>query len=155
MHTPNKAQGAYEQQQAWLKSELEESKKSGLPHVVVFQHHPLFLKDPQEPDQYENIPRERRMELLDLFARYGVRKIFAGHTHRNVIARAGDLEIIATAPVGKPLAKDGSGIRVATVTGSEILHRYYEFGMMPERLAARTVVAAAAVGGSVAGRPNQ
>jgi 3',5'-cyclic AMP phosphodiesterase CpdA len=135
IHSPAKAAGTLQEQDIWLGRELEKARESNAEHIMVFQHHPLFLKDPQEPDQYENIPRERRQPLLDLFHKFGIHKVFAGHTHKNVIARDGELEVVASGPVGKPLGKDGSGIRVVTVSGSGIEHRYYDFGTLPERLA--------------------
>jgi predicted phosphodiesterase len=73
----------------------------------------------------------RRRALLDLYHQSGVKFVFSGHTHRNVIAKDGDLEIVATGPTGKPLAKDGSGIRVVTITGTKVEHRYYDFGFLP------------------------
>jgi 3',5'-cyclic AMP phosphodiesterase CpdA len=135
MHTPKNVPGACQEQQIWLQKELEKAKGSGLQHIVLFQHHPVFLQDPEEPDRYENIPRAQRQVLLKLLLQYGVHHVFAGHTHKNIAAQAGSIEIVATGPVGKPLGKDGSGIRVAAVTDSGMEHRYYEFGMMPERLA--------------------
>jgi serine/threonine-protein phosphatase CPPED1 len=72
--------------------------------------------------------------LLELFRSSGVRRIFAGHTHKNVLAQDGQLEMVATGPVGKPLGKDGSGIRVAAVTDAGVEHRYYDFGFLPESL---------------------
>ena len=129
--SPQNAMHEYEAQDAWLKKELESAKASKQEHIIIFQHHPLFLSSAQEADQYENIPGLRRRELIDLFRKYGIRHVFAGHTHKNVLARDKDLEVTATGPVGKPLGKDGSGIRVATVTESGLSHRYHDFGMLP------------------------
>jgi len=53
---------------------------------------------------------------------------------KNGAAVDGELEVTATGPVGKPLRKDGSGIRIASVNGSNLEHRYYDFGRLPETL---------------------
>lgn len=135
---PQKAKREYEQQDAWLRKELEAAKASGARHIILFQHHPLFTKSAREPDQYENIPLDRRLPLLDLLNKYGVRYLFAGHTHRNLLAREGQLEVVATAPVGKPLGQDGSGIRVVAVSEAGLSHRYYEFGKLPDKLGSIT-----------------
>ncbi len=135
IHSSKNCPKEYRTQMAWLQTELAAAKASGAPHIVIFQHHPLFIKDPDEPDGYENLPLERRHLLLDLFRKYGVRNVFAGHTHRNVVAHAGQMEITATGPVGKPLGTDGSGIRVAVATAGGIEHRYFGFGSLPESLA--------------------
>jgi 3',5'-cyclic AMP phosphodiesterase CpdA len=134
IHSPKSARSEYQEQDAWLKKELAAAKASQLQHLLVFQHHPYFLKDAQEDDRYENIPRERRLPLLALFHEHGVRYIFAGHTHKNVAAQDGQLQVVATGPVGKPLGQDGSGIRIAAVTGAGVEHRYYDFGALPDRL---------------------
>ena len=134
IHSSKSCPVEYEAQMAWLQKELEAAKASGAPNIVIFQHHPLFLNDPDEPDGYENLPLERRHLLLNLFRKYGVRNVFAGHMHRNVIAHAGQMEIVATGPVGKPLGADGSGMRVAVATGDGIEHRYFGFGSLPESL---------------------
>jgi serine/threonine-protein phosphatase CPPED1 len=134
IHSPKSALSEYEEQDAWLKKELAAAKASSAQHIVIFQHHPCFLKDAQEADQYENIPRERRLPMLELFHSFGVRNVFSGHTHKNVVAQDGALQVVANAPVGKPLGQDGSGIRIAAVTGAGVEHRYYDFGVLPDRL---------------------
>jgi 3',5'-cyclic AMP phosphodiesterase CpdA len=131
MHSPQNALSEYDAQDRWLRRELETAKASGAPHILVFQHHPVFINDAQEPDGYENIPLARRKALLDLYRQYGVKYVFSGHTHRNVLTRDGDLEIVATGPTGKPLAKDGSGLRIVTITGNKLEHRYFDFGFLP------------------------
>jgi serine/threonine-protein phosphatase CPPED1 len=134
IHSPKSARSEYEEQDAWLKKELAAAKASQAQSILVFQHHPCFLKDAQEDDRYENIPRERRLPLLALFHEHGVRYVFAGHTHKNVASQDGQLQVVATGPVGKPLGQDGSGIRIAAVTGAGVEHRYYDFGALPDRL---------------------
>ena len=49
--------------EAWLRGELAKARQ----HAIVFQHIPFFLKDANEEERYENIPRETR-QLLDGFA---------------------------------------------------------------------------------------
>lgn len=134
IHAPKSAMQDYLEQDAWLKRELESAQATGAKQAIIFLHHPLFLRNPQEPDQYENIPLERRRTLLALFHKYGVRYVFAGHTHKNVLARDDNLEMVATGPVGRPLGQDGSGIRVAMVTDEGVAHRYYDFGALPASL---------------------
>jgi hypothetical protein len=103
----------------------------------MFQHHPWFLENAGETNQYFNLPRESREKYLPLFHEYGVKHVFCGHWHRNNCATDGDLEIVAEAPVGKPLGKDGSGLQVVIVRDDQIEHRYYDFGKMPNRIDVR------------------
>ena len=76
-----------EQQDAWLKAELEKAKQEGVRHVIVFQHHPWFIESIDEPAGYHNLPLSERRRYLDLFQQYGVTHVFAGHHHANATAR--------------------------------------------------------------------
>jgi serine/threonine-protein phosphatase CPPED1 len=134
IHEPKNALGEYQEQDRWWKAELEIAKARAARKIILFQHHPLFLKSAAEPDQYENIPLERRRPMLELLQKYGIRNVFAGHTHKNVLAEDAGLEIVATGPLGKPLGQDGSGLRVVAVSDAGMQHRYYDFGRLPDRL---------------------
>ncbi len=63
MHSPGGAPDLAAAQERWLRQELERARASGAKHRVVFQHHPLFLKEAAEPDDYFNIPLARRGTL--------------------------------------------------------------------------------------------
>jgi len=134
IHKPQKALSEYEAQNAWLKQELETARSSGAAHIIIFQHHPYFLKDASEPDEYANIPLERREALLKLLRDSGVQYVFAGHHHKTAEAEADGIHMIVTAPVGLPLGDQGSGMRVVGVQGKEIAHRYFDFGFLPVQL---------------------
>jgi|WetSurMetagenome_2_1015567.scaffolds.fasta_scaffold97103_2 serine/threonine-protein phosphatase CPPED1 len=131
---PQKAEAEYQEQLAWFKKELDTAKGSGAPQIIVFQHHPIFLDNVNEPDQYGNFPMERRRQVLELMHKAGVHHVFAGHLHKNITVRDGDLEITAVGPVGMPLGDDGSGIRLGVVTSKGLRHQYYSFGKMPDSL---------------------
>lgn len=122
------------EQEAWLRSELERARKEAIAQLMVFQHHSLFLSDPEERDQYFNIPLERRRIYLSLFEKYGVSHVFAGHYHRNALGRSGNLEMVTSGPVGKPLGQDPSGIRVVIVRAAGSEHRYYGLGSIPNKI---------------------
>ena len=134
IHSPQKALEQLEVQERWLVAELEKARGERAKHIVVFQHHPWCLSSARETNQYFNIPLERRTRYFALFHKYGVNYAFCGHYHRNALARDGALEIVTTGPVGKPLGKDESGIRVAIVREDRIEHRYYQFGEIPNRI---------------------
>jgi 3',5'-cyclic AMP phosphodiesterase CpdA len=134
---PQKVESDYRAQDSWLKKELETAKASDAKQIIVFQHHPYFLEKADEPDRYGNVPLERRKPMLELFHRYGVHYVFAGHTHQNIALKDGDLEMTASGPVGMTMSEEGSGIRVAEVTPAGVRHRYYDFGKLPDRLEIR------------------
>jgi 3',5'-cyclic AMP phosphodiesterase CpdA len=120
--------------EAWLAAELAKANKDGVKHLIVIQHIPFFVKEANEPDVYNNIPGQTRSRYLKMLHDAGVKHVFAGHLHFNMEARDGDLEMVASGPVGMPLGKGKSGIRVVKVTPAEVSHRYYDFGELPESL---------------------
>lgn len=137
IHSPQNAERELAEQDRWLRAELVKAKAENPRHIVVFQHHPWFLKSATEPDQYFNIPTPRRAAHLALFREFGVRYLFCGHYHRNAEARDGQLEAVTSGPVGKPLGGAKSGIRVAIVHDDRIEHRYYELSELPVTIETR------------------
>jgi 3',5'-cyclic AMP phosphodiesterase CpdA len=134
IHSPQQAPELLAAQEHWLRAELQRAKDEGAQHIVVFQHHPLFLQSAAEPDQYFNIPLARRAALLALFREFGVRYLFCGHYHRNAEATDGTFHAITTGPVGQPHGGAKSGLRVAIVRDDTIEHRYYDLGELPVRI---------------------
>jgi serine/threonine-protein phosphatase CPPED1 len=120
--------------ETWLRSELAKAKTAGAGRIIVFQHIPFFLTDPNEEDQYFNIPRETRARYLKLLHEYGVEYVFAGHYHRNSEGHDGALDMVTTGPVGMPLEGAKSGMRIVTVTPAGVKHQYVDFGDLPESL---------------------
>lgn len=131
---PQNVRDLFEAQERWLKAELQKAHDSGTRHIVIFQHHPWFLKTSDEPDQYFNLPRERRAVYLKLFHEFGVNAVFCGHYHRNDAVRDGSLEIVTTGAVGMPLGGSQSGIQVVIVRDSGIEHHFYDLGEIPNRI---------------------
>ena len=129
---PGGAADVLEAQQAWLTQQLAKAVKARAKHIFVFQHHPMFLTKPDEPDQYFNIPLIRRTALLKQLNQANVRAVFAGHYHRNSYGRSGNMEMVTTGPVGRPLGKDPSGFRVVQVFEDRIQHQYYGLDNAPE-----------------------
>jgi serine/threonine-protein phosphatase CPPED1 len=130
LHTANELAG----QELWLQAELKHARQNGAQHVVIFAHHPWFLKTADEPDEYFNIPSERRARYLAWFREAGVNHLFSGHYHRNAVAHDGTLEAITTGPVGKPLGEGMSGLRIVIVRDDRLEHRFYHFGELPNRV---------------------
>lgn len=130
---PSGALQESEKQMEWLKTAFKKAKKSGCKSVVVFQHHPFFLQSPDEKDQYFNIPTPIRKKYLQLFKENGVSHVFAGHLHKNAFGKDGEMEMVTTGPVGRPLGKDPSGVRIVTVKDGKIEHVYYGLDEIPQK----------------------
>jgi 3',5'-cyclic AMP phosphodiesterase CpdA len=123
-------------QDQWLTAELARAQQSGARHIVVFQHHPWFLKSADEADDWSNIPRALRSRYLALFHQYGVEALFSGHYHNNAVAADGNIAAVTTGAVGRPFFGPPleSGFRIVTVTDSGITHQFYELGNMPNKV---------------------
>jgi len=121
-------------QDQWLRKTLEEARKKKYANLLIFQHIPWFVNRPDEKDEYANIPMVRRAVYLDLFHKYGVKYVFAGHLHQNATGHDSDLEMISTGPVGKTLGRDPSGLRVVRTGADKITHQYYSLDSIPSRI---------------------
>ena len=132
--SPQMAEAEFEAQLSWLKKELEKAKGSDAGQIIVFQHHPLFVKDATEEDAYMNVPLERRKVLLDILHDQEIRYVFAGHIHSHSVAKDADLEMIAVGPVAMPFGEYGSGIVLAAITAEGVQYRYFDFGKIPNTL---------------------
>ena len=111
------------EQYEWLENELKNA--GGIRNIVVFAHHPFFAKDADEPDTYSNIPLVKRKKYFELFSRFGVKAVFAGHFHKNSIGDYEGVDMITTSAVGKQLGNDQSGFRIVKVTQDSIFSEYY------------------------------
>jgi serine/threonine-protein phosphatase CPPED1 len=133
MYRDDQAREDHQRQWDWLAGDLRRHRGETYP-PIVFMHHPFFLHDRREPDQYFNIPLAVRQKYLEIFDEYGIRTIMAGHLHQNNIAEDDGLTVITTGPVGLSLGSEPSGLRIFYIDGDRIRHRYYGLEQPPRRL---------------------
>lgn len=117
-----------EAQEKWLEEQLNKASSATElkpKHILVFQHIPLYLKNPDEEDDYFNLQRIVRQNLLDKFKKAGVKAVFSGHYHRNAGGCHGGLDMVVSSAIGCQLGEDTHGVRVVVVTDSDVVHRYY------------------------------
>jgi len=129
---PEKVEKEWKKELAFLERSLKKATRAKARHKLVFCHHPLFLAQADEKDNYFNIPQVRRRRLLDLLKKHDVEAVFSGHYHRNAGGKDGRLEMVVTGPIGKPLGKDPSGFRIVRVYPDRIEHSYHGLDAMPE-----------------------
>ncbi|XP_026171998.1 serine/threonine-protein phosphatase CPPED1 [Mastacembelus armatus] len=117
-----------EAQETWLEEQLSKatsSTETKPKHILVFQHIPLYLKSPDEEDNYFNLQRGVRLNLLDKFKKAGVKVVFSGHYHRNAGGCHDDLDMVVSSAIGCQLGEDTHGVRVVVVTANNVIHRYH------------------------------
>jgi len=119
-----------QEQFSWLAKKLEESRKAK--HMLLFCHYPFFNKTVDEPEVYSNIGTEYRLKYLELFKENGVEAVFCGHHHNNGLATYGNVELVTTSSLGKPLGKAPSGFRIVKVYSDRIEHEYFGLDELPE-----------------------
>lgn len=134
LHSPQNVIPQARGQEAWLKEKLAEAQRKKYKNIVVFLHHPLFLNKPDEADEYFNIPIETRMRYLELFKKYNVSHIFSGHYHRNAFGSYEGIEMVTSGPVGRPLGKDPSGLRIISINDGKLQHKYFSLDSIPENI---------------------
>ena len=119
-----------QKQFAWLAAKLQQSQKAQ--HIILFTHYPFFNKTADEPTAYSNIDQEYREKYLRLFCNSRVTAVFSGHHHNNGFATYGNVQLVTTSALGKPLGKAPSGFRIIKVYNDKIEHEFYGLEELPD-----------------------
>jgi len=106
-----------ELQDAWLEGVLESASQKQSP-VYVVGHYPLFLGDPDEAEEYMNLPVAKRNELLHLFERSGVVAVLGGHTHKLTMNEYNGIQMVNGETTSKNFDKRPMGFRLWRVPES-------------------------------------
>jgi 3',5'-cyclic AMP phosphodiesterase CpdA len=112
-------------QEQWLFDLLERVAGHPRQKIVLFQHIPWFLTDPDEEDNYFNIPLKIRAPLLDRLERAGVILTLAGHYHRNALGHYRKMEMLTNSALAFPLGDDPPGLRLLRCSHGKIEHEYH------------------------------
>ena len=125
-YNPSNSPLEWKRTKEFLSDDLSAAKRRGARHIVVFTHHPLFMKSADEYWDGGCIPEGRRDELLAILRGCGVSATFAGHLHRNKSAKdfVSGMKMVTTGAVGYPLGQDPSGFRMVRVSDEEIIHEF-------------------------------
>jgi 3',5'-cyclic AMP phosphodiesterase CpdA len=107
----------------WFKETLLREGRKGEP-VIVIGHYPLFLKSPDEEEEYFNLPLEKRKELLQLFLQNNVRAYLSGHTHRTVISQYENILMVCGETTCRNFDNRPLGFRLWEVTSDTLEHRF-------------------------------
>ncbi len=134
IRAPEGDPNAARQQEEWLEKTLAGAKSNPQQQIVVFQHIPYFIKEPDEEDGYFNIPKPARRKYLDLVEQAGVKYVFAGHYHRNAGGIDGPLTEVVTGATGMPLGGSLSGFRIVSVHGQKLDSTWFPFGGIPNQI---------------------
>jgi len=130
------AEDLHAKQLVWFDKILKSATQKNPKHILVFMHHPLFLKAADDKNSYFLIPKNERIQVLTLLQKYNVHFVFCGHLHQNCVAHSPEfgVTVVTTTAVGKQLGDQKSGFRIVKVLEKEISHEYYDFENMPEKV---------------------
>lgn len=124
-----------QEQFKWLSKKLRKSRNSQ--HILLFTHYPFFNKTVDEPTAYSNIDKEYREKYLNLFRNSNVAAVFSGHHHNNGYATYGNVQLVTTSALGKPLGAAPSGFRIVKVYNNKIEHEFYGLDELPDSVVFR------------------
>lgn len=121
---------------AWFRAELEASEAAGTPTVIV-SHYPPFVATADEPDDYYNLPPEKRAVLLAQVKAAGVKAWLAGHVHKNLVLDHEGMPVVASATTSRNFDGAPFGFRIWDVSADgNLTHRYEALqipaGLIPE-----------------------
>lgn len=110
----NTGYGIEKTQLQWLESELRKAKGK---RIFVFEHHPMFLDTPNDPNgNYFMIDNPARKKVLNLLAGHKVEAFLAGHYHRHLASKHEGTSFLTTPAVSFSCAADKG------LTGYSIIH---------------------------------
>ena len=101
-----------QEQYAWIEQTLEGNRDD---NILIFGHHPFFLADIDEEDGYSQIQKCKRKRYFDLFGKYEVDAVFAGHLHNNAQGEYMGIPSITTTSVAFQIGGPHPSIRVITI----------------------------------------
>ena len=78
-------------------------------HKIILLHHPLYLEDPDESEDYFTLPPTQRQWVLGLVEEHNVLAVISGHYHRNHVIRYKNTALITTGPTSEPIGQDNTG----------------------------------------------
>jgi 3',5'-cyclic AMP phosphodiesterase CpdA len=107
----------------WLARTMDSLNDARIP-VIVVGHHPMFLKLADEPEQYSNLPVEKRAGLLKLFESHEVKAYLSGHRHETLIRQYGEIQLVTGETTSKNFDKRPMGFRLWKVSADTLMHHF-------------------------------
>jgi 3',5'-cyclic AMP phosphodiesterase CpdA len=108
--------GESEKHDAWFEETLDSASEKGSP-VFVVAHYPLYITEPDEGEDYFNLPVDKRGKLLALFEQHGVVAVLAGHTHKTIINDYKGIQLVNGETTSKNFDERPLGFRLWHVGG--------------------------------------
>ncbi len=101
----------------WFGQQLKRFRKCN--HIFVFSHHPLAMSPDSRVTHKSSYDEPFRSEYAALMKRYGVRAVFAGHTHIAGLTEVEGLPMLIAGASSYPLYGAATGINVVEVSPAD------------------------------------
>ena len=112
-----------EKHDAWFEATLRVASEKGH-RIFVIGHYPLFVNNPDEAEEYMNLPVEKRKELLRLFESRNVVAMLGGHTHRLIVHDYRGIQLVNAESTSRNLDEGPAGFRVWHVGDTTLEHEF-------------------------------
>lgn len=112
-----------EKHDAWFEATLRAASEKGH-RVFVIGHYPLFVNNPDETEEYMNLPVDKRKELLSLFESRNVVAMLGGHTHRLIVNDYRGIQLVNAESTSRNLDECPVGFRVWHVGDTTLEHEF-------------------------------
>jgi 3',5'-cyclic AMP phosphodiesterase CpdA len=107
----------------WFKKNLDSLGKTGTSSFVI-GHYPIYLKSPEEKEEYFNLPINKRKEILTLLKNNNVKAYLSGHKHETVINNYENIQLVSGETTSKNFDKRPMGFRLWEVATDTIYHQF-------------------------------
>lgn len=104
-------------QLAWFEKQLKRYRRCN--HIFVFTHHPLDVREGSVVEHESAYREPFRTQYAELMKKYGVRAVFAGHTHVTEPTEIAGIPMITVGASSYPLYGAYTGINVVEVTPTD------------------------------------
>lgn len=91
-----------------------------------------------ESDDWFNIPKTRRLPLLDKLHKAKVTACFFGHYHGNVVSNYEGMPLVVTTAIGWQRGTDTHGFRIVKVTDADVSHQFVRLEESVDEIVRRT-----------------
>lgn len=106
----------------WFKAKIDSLGKRNT-SIFVVGHYPIFLKTPDEKEEYFNLPLKKRKEILDLFKKNKVKAYLSGHKHETLINNYENIQLVSGETTSKNFDKKPLGFRLWRVSHDSISNK--------------------------------
>lgn len=107
----------------WFKKTLT-NKHNFKNKKIVIGHVPMYTETPDEDDHYFNIPKMKRMELLDGFSSNNVVAYLSGHKHEVIINNYNNIQFVTGETTSFHFDNSPLGFRLWKVSKDSIYHQF-------------------------------